>query len=99
VLAAGWKVDSLAELRGFELPEDDSPNSHQLPEKGPTTLAAFTPIRQVFQSDGQKRHLEVRILSAQPGSAVSACEFRPAARWRGGLASRGARRDKRQQAM
>jgi hypothetical protein len=25
--------------RGFELPEDDLPSSHQLPEKGPTTLA------------------------------------------------------------
>src|ERR1700736_4602869 len=47
------RLHYLAGLRGFELPEDDSSNSHQLPENGPTTLAAFTPIRQVFQSDGQ----------------------------------------------
>jgi hypothetical protein len=45
--------DSVAGVGGFELPEDDSSNSHQLPKKGLTTLAAFTPIRQVFQSDGQ----------------------------------------------
>src|SRR5260370_12564791 len=47
------ETDCLAGLTGFELPEDDSSNSHQLPENGPTTLAAFTPIRQVLQSDGQ----------------------------------------------
>jgi hypothetical protein len=29
-------------LRGFELPEDDSSTNHQLPEKGPTTIATFT---------------------------------------------------------
>jgi hypothetical protein len=29
-----WGLHCLAGLRGFELPEDDSPNSHQLPEKG-----------------------------------------------------------------
>ena len=63
MLAAGWKVDSLAELRGFELPEDDSPNSHQLPEKGPTTLAAFTPIGRYFS---QMDNAILRFESSQP---------------------------------
>jgi hypothetical protein len=55
----------MAGLRGFELPEDDSSNSHQLPEKGPTTLSAFTPISAGISVRWTKRHLEVRILSAQ----------------------------------
>jgi hypothetical protein len=59
---------NLAGLRGIELPEDDSPNSHQLLEKGPTTLSAFTPIRQVFQSDGQNAIL--RFESSQPSHRV-----------------------------
>jgi hypothetical protein len=58
----------VAGLRGFELPEDDSSNSHQLPEKGPTTLSAFTPISAGISVRWTKRHLEVRILSAQPCS-------------------------------
>src|ERR1700730_12881079 len=40
-------------LTGFELPDDDLISTIQMPKKGPATLAAFTPIRQVFQSDGQ----------------------------------------------
>jgi hypothetical protein len=46
-----WRPDWLAGLRGFELPEDDSSNSHQLPEKGThnVRLAAFTPFREGFQ--------------------------------------------------
>jgi len=31
-------LDSVGGVTGFELPEDDSSNSHQLPKKGPTTL-------------------------------------------------------------
>jgi hypothetical protein len=67
----------MAGLTGFELPEDDSSNSHQLPENGLATLAAFTPIRQVFQSDGQNAMW--RFESSQPSQSVQS----PPVRMRG----------------
>ena len=43
VMQLGEILDSVAGLTGFELPEDESSNSHQLPENGATT---YRPSRQ-----------------------------------------------------
>jgi hypothetical protein len=59
----------MAGLTGFELPEDDSSNSHQLPENGPTTLGGLHANSAGISVRWTKRHVEVRILS-HPSHAV-----------------------------
>jgi len=56
----------MAGLRGFELPEDDSSNSHQLPGKGTHNVSGLHTVSAGISVRWTKRHLEVRILSAQP---------------------------------
>src|ERR1700730_11734010 len=51
------RPDSVAGLRGFELPEDDSSNSHRLPEKGCrfcNTPKFFPPVTWPDESKGRE---------------------------------------------
>jgi hypothetical protein len=60
---------SLPALTEFELREDESPNSHQLPKiRTHNALAGFHANSAGVSVSWSKRHLEVRILPTQPAS-------------------------------
>src|SRR5260370_30296050 len=67
-------------LRGFELPEDDSSIRPSTAEERTHNVSAPTPIRQVFQSDGQNAIW--RFESSQPSQAVRLPRFLLTARAR-----------------
>src|SRR5260370_30518510 len=66
------RLDSMAGLRGFELPEDDSSNTHQLTGKGTHNVSGLHTVSAGISVRWTKRHLEVRILSAQPARPQAA---------------------------
>ncbi len=48
-----WRPDWPAGVGGFELPEDDLPNSQSTAEEGAQDVSTFLRIRQTFQSSDQ----------------------------------------------
>ena len=59
----------VAGLRGFELPNDNLPDRHQMLETGPTTSHVPTRIRHIFQSSNQNDVWRFESSQPKPGLA------------------------------